>query len=267
MLSSLRSSKDDPTVRMLTRSLSQAIRVMIRKGFAGVKGVSVDADQDSDDDLFDEGNGKEASARGASRALRRTSGYTLENAFALDVTIADYPLTVANCGRHLIVLMDDRCLRFVSEALVSVIRQLRATTADLADVEKPQCAPFRFDDDLPNLRDKVVWCPTLNSWKVFAVPKAGGAGSARKVLFDGAGRSFRVDPSLKATAQARARREMYLRAIECWNNSDGSKRQRIAAPLTAVTLSSNSSSPSKSDASDVGGLAECGVCTSSESLV
>ena len=119
---------------------------------------------------------------------------------------------------------------------------------------------FRFDDVVPNVRDKVIWCPTLNSWKVFAHAKTGG-------LADGAGRSFRVDPSLKAAAHARAKREMWLRAVDCWNNNDQSKRQRIAAPLTAVTLSSNSSSPSKSDASDVGGLAECGVCTSSESLV
>ena len=266
MLSSLRSFKDDPPMRILARSLLQAIRVMIRKGFAGVKGVSADADQDSDDDLVDEGNGKEASARGASRALRRASGYTLENAFALDVTIADYPLTVANCGRHLIVLMDDRCLRFVSEALVSVIRQLKATPGP-ADVEEPQCAPFRFDDAVPNVRDKVIWAPTLNSWKVLVQSKTGGPSAARTLLTDEAGRSFQVDTSLNAAAHERMKQDMWLRAVDCWNKADQSKRQRIAAPPTAVTLPSKSSSPSTSDASDVGGRAEFRYHASAECVV
>ena len=264
MLSSLRSFNGDPPTRILARSLSQAVRVMIRKGFAGVKGVAADAGQDSDEDLFDEGDGKQASVRSSAVARRRASGYTLENAFALDVTIADYPLTVANCGRNLIVLMDDKCLRFVSEALVSVIRQLKATPAD---VEEPQCAPFRFDDAVPNVRDKVIWAPTLNSWKVLAHTKTGGAGSARTLLADEAGRSFQVDPSLNAAAHERAKQDMWLRAVDCWNKADQSKRQRIAAPPTAVTLPSKSSSPSTSDASDVGGRAEFRYYTSAECVV
>ena len=260
MLSSLRSFNGDPPMRTLARSLSTAVRVMIRKGFAGLKNAAADACQDSDDDVFDEGDGKTASAV----ARRRFSGYTLEHAFALDVTIADYPLTVVNCGRHLIVLMDDRCLQFVSEALVSVIRQLKATPAD---VEKPQCAPFRFDDAVPNVRDKVIWSPTLNSWKVLAHTKTGGAGSARTLVADEAGRPFQVDQSLNAEAHERAKQDMWHRAVDCWNKADRSKRQRIEVPPRALTLPSKSSSSSTLDASDVDGRAEFRNYASAECVV
>ena len=243
LLHTLRLRKGDQPSRVLTRSLWEAIRVMLRKCL-GAKRTDQGTDDADDDD---------AQEQQKRRPARSFSGLSLDDAFLVDVTIAGYPLKIANSGRELIVAVDENCFRFISEALTTVIGQLSDTQVSAEDAARvpAQVAPFRFDDSLPaTVRDKIAWSTEKNGWKVMTQTKRGGARSTTSTLADARGESFCVDTRLTASEHERAKRDAYSRAIAHWNATDQSTRHRIAPLLIDVELTS--SSPSKSDAGGVG---------------
>ena len=74
----------------------------------------------------------------------------------------------------------------------------------------------------PDLRDKVIWKPLGDFWKVTAQKRP-----RNTCLTD----TFEVDSSLKGEAYLRRKAEQYIAAVEEWNQSDRSTRHRIAFPF------------------------------------
>ena len=248
MLQTLRLRSGDPPSRILIKSLWESIRVMLRRSLSDLKqGVT---SHDDDDDQYND-----------TKLRRSFSGFALDAAFLLEVNVGGCALTIANSGRQLIALLDDKCFRFIDEAVVQIIHQLSdaPVSADEGVTFDAPRAPFRFDDSLPNIRDKVIWCTDRNGWKVLVQGKTGGAKSATYRFVDAVGKTLCVDTKLDAISHERAKRDACIRAIACWSELDQSKRHRITAPLTNVELAS--SSPSKSDTGSVAELAERGRCS------
>ena len=73
----------------------------------------------------------------------------------------------------------------------------------------------------PDLRDKVIWKPIGECWKVRAKKRR-----RNTCLND----TFEVDPVLKGEAYLRRKAEQYIAAVEEWNQSDRSTRHRIPFP-------------------------------------
>ena len=76
----------------------------------------------------------------------------------------------------------------------------------------------------PNLPQKVIWKPTGDFWKVTAQNL--DKDTSLKAIFE-------VDSDLKGAAYLRKKVEMYIAAVNEWNEKDRSKRHRIAFPYIA----------------------------------
>ena len=88
-------------------------------------------------------------------------------------------------------------------------------------------AAFAFKNDTPNIRDKVIWCPTNNSFKL--VVAKGSKGRALVPLFyDENGKSLGVPEGLSAEKHEAAKRDAYARAVLAWNALDPGSRRRIS---------------------------------------
>ena len=85
-----------------------------------------------------------------------------------------------------------------------------------------QLAQFHFSSSLtPNIRDKVHWNPTGHSWDILLRKNTASPSE-----------SYAVDPLLDKRSYDEAKAAAYLRAVQTWNELDGSSRFRI--PIHAV---------------------------------
>ena len=75
--------------------------------------------------------------------------------------------------------------------------------------------------DVSSFQNKVIWSPAQHAWLVKAkkVPK-------KKEYI----KVFPVDPNLLGTEFSQARTKQFRLAVQEWNMSDGSKRDRITLP-------------------------------------
>ena len=75
-----------------------------------------------------------------------------------------------NYGKLFIMKLDGEGVAFISKVIVHVATQcseerlLQAVEVQVAS--GPVEVGFRFDDTTPNIRDKVLWDPNRNSWKL-----------------------------------------------------------------------------------------------------
>ena len=222
MMNAIRCRASEKSTRVLSQNLGQAIRVMLRKGLDERKCRSA-ADAVADDDMSDDADPKERSA-----AHRNFSGFSFHNVALVELTFANVVVRALNDGRVLVLLLDDDSLRFIRTTLVELIRRLGDKGG--AACPEPQLAPFRFDDSTPNIRGKVVWEPTFNTWKLIMPSKLHG--KPKSPYEDAEGHSLQVPHTLEASAHAAAKAAAYIRAIAAWNAFNATQRKNIPAPLS-----------------------------------
>ena len=76
---------------------------------------------------------------------------------------------------------------------------------------------------MPNHQGKVSWHPEQHYWKVNA-----------KYLKKALSGDFSVNPSVCAEKYSQLKWSAYKRAIDAWNECDGSKRHRIKEPAVLI---------------------------------
>jgi hypothetical protein len=218
-------------MRQLLRSFNEGVRVMLRKAFSCSKS-GIDIEDDSSDG--DEPTVKQPASM---------SGFKFKNVQFLKVHIAELPVTVMNFGRRLILRLDAEGIVFLKTKLLEFIQRLADDEVhDIPEME--EFASFRFDDSATNVRDKVVWDPDANSWKLLLKAKAGS--TTRASYQDHCGKTLKVLESLGGSELVATKVEACGRAVRAWNDLDGSKRRRITVPL-AISLDS---SPSAGDSQE-----------------
>ena len=230
-------SNSAKAMRSLVKGLQTAMRTVLRSGLQQHrKGGEHADDAESSDD-------------GAAQTRpkpRNFSGFKLDQVFLIKINVAGAPLTIVNYGRHLIARVDDDAMHFIRSCIPDIIRKLSVSDAPDEIVPTPSTPDtgFKFDDNTPNIRDKVVWEPGRNGWLV--TMKRGG--STCTTFEEQSGASLIVPDGLTADEHDNAKRTAYTRAIATWNAMDQSKRHRIQAPVK-ITLNTSTGSPSTPSAS------------------
>ena len=218
--------------RVMSKNLTASLRLMLQKALREVGAETADMDGDLEDDQ--------------PKSRRHTcSGYTIENAALLNLTIAHCPIQIANYGKAFIVRLDENARCFIQTVICDLIKKL-SDSIDTSVQDSPrdttvrEVASFRFDDSTPNIRDKIVWCPDDNAWKLILQKKGRGRALAFE-WFDHEGKSLAVPKDLGGDEYDAAKLLAYGRAIEAWNILDTGKRFRIPKPVT-VDISPTASS-------------------------
>ena len=242
-------SNSAKAMRSLVKGLQTAMRTLVRIGLQQHrKGGNPDDDGDSSDE------GVEPKRPNT----RNFSGFKLDQVFLIKINVAGAPLTVVNYGKDLIAHVDDDAMHFLRSCIPDIIRKL--SVSDAPDEIKPTPstpdAGFKFDDNTPNIRGKVVWEPGRNGWQVTMTRDGSKCTTFEEqslVVTDGLtgiqrGASLVVPDGLTADEHENAKRTSYARAIATWNAMDQSKRHQIKAPIK-ISLVTSAGSPSTPGAS------------------
>ena len=219
-------------MRSLVKCLQTAMRTVLRSGLQQHrKGGEHADDAESSDDGAEQKRPKP----------RNFSGFKLDQVFLIKINVAGAPLTIVNYGRHLIARVDDDAMHFIRSCIPDIIRKLSVSDVPDEIVPTPSTPDtgFKFDDNTPNIRGKVVWEPGRNGWQVTTTR----GGSTCTTFEEQSGASLIVPDGLTADEHDNAKRTAYTRAIATWNAMDQSKRHRIQAPVK-ITLKTSTGSPS-----------------------
>ena len=171
--------------------------------------------------------------RGAANPEARTHISRLTFGFqrTFDIKVHGHVLRAVNSLRPFLIKVEDSTCEFLQGPFAAFVKLvLQETTEHVrpsADGKIIQAVSgFSFGDaSCPNIRDKVVWCPGDCGWRITLRKPS-------KVLRAGtdlSGNSLRVDRHLPESKYIVAVADAYRRAIETWNEVDGSKRERIRA--------------------------------------
>ena len=95
----------------------------------------------------------------------------------------------------------------------------------------------------PNVRDKVLWDPTNNAWKLLLVEKNK---PKRASFIDDQGVTLKVPERLTAAEHEIEKKSAYARATRAWNALDASGRWRIPLHLSIQLKPLSSASGSDS---------------------
>lgn len=213
ILHALRPKSDATNSAKVMRDLKQqfhaSIKVVLRKSLS----LREKEEPDSSDD---------EKASKCERSRSSFSGFKFENVPALKRDVLGHSINMLNCGRQLIVQVNNDAVKFIKIALINIVRQLALPTPTIPNPQS--IAGFRFDDATPNIRGKVVWDPIQDCWQLHM-----GASGIRYT--DANNQSLGVAGDLTSEQHARAKQDMYARAISAWNLLDKSKSKKITPPL------------------------------------
>ena len=95
-------------------------------------------------------------------------------------------------------------------------------------------AAFQFKDSTPNLRDKVIWCPSNNAFKILLNVR--DARGLKTRWYDENEMSLGVPEGLSADQHEAAKKDAYSRAISAWNALDAGKRHRIREQVANMEM-------------------------------
>ena len=148
---------------------------------------------------------------------------------AIDIHIGGCKLNCVNNSTKMILKVDDDTVKFILKWVVPFVRELalkedekaHSQDKDVAICSKPPTAPaaFHFNASAtPPIRDKVTWDVVGSKWLV----------TVKKPKVKNSQLSWPVDTQLCAIAFEKEKLEHYHRAIDIWNDVDGSTRRRIA---------------------------------------
>ena len=217
-----RSSAKNPTesIRNLMPTFNRTIIEMLKNGLSALRQKEM---HETDIEVIDDDDGHNTPT------VKSLSGFKLNNVPVVQVTIAGITFKVVNFAKMMIVKVDNDGIQFMSTVIVDVVRKL--TPQDNESVYQPE-APFQFDVDLRNIKDKIVWDPDENGWQVrakAAKAKAKGknATKSQPSIKEPEQPCIKVPNNLEGEQWEYARRVAYAKAINIWNDTDFSKRARI----------------------------------------
>ena len=164
------------------------------------------------------------------------------------VSIGGFDVTVVNHAARVIMLIDKDNLKFISDWVVPMVRQIAknlvpdvpetGSSDDTASVKSSMTPNFNCNaSPTPNWRDKVCWNPLAHTWVVLV--------KKRKDLQHKPPESYKVDSSLSAAEYDVAKLSSYIMAIDAWNKLDGSSRHRIPQTATFPELCASESDGSQ----------------------
>ena len=132
-------------------------------------------------------------------------------ALLFKASIASNTISLMNYGKLFVIKLDSEGVAFINKVIVHVAKQCSEERLLQADEFKmapgPVEAGFRFDDTTPNIRDKVLWDPNKNSWKIF-FPKKDG--STHTSVLDIEGEALKVAEDLDAAGHNAAKVASYV---------------------------------------------------------
>ena len=232
-----RSSQKNPTdsFKALMPTFNRTMNEMLRNGLLASrqKGApDIDLGTNEDDEHYP--------------TVKTLSGFHLKDVKLIKITVAGITFNVVNYAKMMIIKVDEAGIQFMKTVIVDVARKLTLKAKE--SVYQPE-APYQFDIELRNIRDKVVWDPDQNGWQVrFKPGKAANAkGKGKKAttsqpsIKEPEPRLVKVPDNLEGKEFDIARRAAYVEAIKLWNELDGRKGPKIAVP-------SDTTSPVKTEA-------------------
>ena len=230
-------------LRELRQNTMDALKKMLINGLSSASAAACAMLDDDDSD------GGAASIVTPCAKKRRYSGLPASKVSTIEATLVDCDLTLLNYGKQFVMRLDKEAIRFTTEHVVALIRQLAVKpshdpeeTPALSDVS--QRAAYAFVDATPNIRDKITWDPVGELWRLRVFD-----GKKHACRFtDETGKSLNVMVDSRHADWTAAKKEAYGRAIMAWNILDRSRRYRISEPrsIAIPVLSSDSQSGSQS---------------------
>ena len=149
----------------------------------------------------------------------------------LQVQIGGFSVECLNTNRRVVFKLDADTVGFINNWICPLIKELCRSNLERADSPKDASTPaadegasnldvFKFTAcATPNIREKVIWDPLTNEWKILVKKPKGSAPMPRF-----------VDPALAAEDYEKQKVVEYWKAVQAWNDSDGSPRLRIPVP-------------------------------------
>ena len=222
ILHAVRPRSSPQTARNMRASLADLTRLWIRSGLTSLKR---EADEDAE-------SGDDNAAQNKKTWERSFSGVKLKNMSLLDVNIDGAAVTVLNYGKLFVLKLNDAGIRFLQWNVVNACRNLRGDAEEDAS-SSSQRAQFAFDNETPNIPDKIRWDCDKNAWKVTYQNAKGKVTSYADM-----DNVTLVVPDCGTEAEHVAKKlDSYWRAIRTWNALDVTKRDRIDLLATPSTTS------------------------------
>ena len=142
---------------------------------------------------------------------------------ALVINIGGHNVTCINHASRMVLKLDAATAQFISDWVVPLVNKMalsQALPTSLSDAGAcGTLANFQMiASPTPNIRDKVQWNPSRHIWEIVVKKSKGGEVDAGQ---------FRVDTTLSPVLYEQEKKEAYRRAIDTWNQLDGSTRHRI----------------------------------------
>ena len=160
-------------------------------------------------------------------SVEATSLKNVNRQASISIKVGGFSLICINYKKQILIRVDDESVVFIrhwflplaTQAALSQaakplpVKQVASKTAAAPDV--PKGFSFRANPT-PTILGKVLWSPVAHAFKVRLL-------KPRKKCKE----EFPINPRLDGAAYAKAKAEAYRRAVDAWNECDGSKRYRI----------------------------------------
>ena len=161
--------------------------------------------------------------------------------------LPEFPVTLMNYGKALIIKLDDDGIRFVTLGFIGLVDQdfqRNATEDVLCDSpdDTPGVVKLALDTEVQSVKDKIIWCKSSQAWEIQYHNSSGEQLTADK---DSDGNAFEVPEGLEPKEFRRAKFEAKRRAMDVWNILDQSKRHRLKRSPVELRLRLHSSSESQ----------------------
>ena len=222
----------------LNAALVELWRDAIQSGRSEIrKGGHAESSSDEEQERVDEEDSSEEELE-KMLALKQVS---FKNRKTLEVRIKTFAITVLNCLRPKMLLVNQQALLFIQNHLIESLRLLCVVSRCSAAPSQQSitCASAKFSFPplrTPNIRGKVSWDPRKQGWKV----DIKSANIMLPPMQDKDGQTLCVEGCKGAVFQEK-KKDAYMRAILTWNTLDRSTRARIvlqddAAPVLEQVL-------------------------------
>ena len=201
MLKTIRCRSDDQTLRRLTANVMYQLKILLRT----ILGNAVESDNKADvceDDVQE-------------KPKQRTwSGFRLCDVLLLQKSWGTTKPTLVNTGEVMILLLDEEGTKFICEVIVLMIHQvtLEAPVSEFAKKETKSGSMWSFENETPNIRDKVVWDPDCESFKLLQKGEM-----TTYVDHEGVPLTVRFLPGDDEKSYMAKKAEAHRRAILSWN--------------------------------------------------
>ena len=152
---------------------------------------------------------------------------------ALNIEIGGYTVKCINTKRQMLIVNDEASLQFIRHWLLPLahksIDSAIAKKLSLPEEKLPKeiSGGFHFSaNPMPNISNKVTWNPEQHAWRMKA--------KKPRMKMEN---FYVVDWNLPSAAYHKIKSQQYQKAVDAWNQCDGSTRHRIK--VNSVLLDSH----------------------------